>query len=62
MDLPTISLVEMSDSDYLNKSAQIIGPVKKIQHNLLAKDTFIRVFKYTGDFAKLKSADLKRKA
>jgi len=52
----------MSDSDYLQKSAQIIGPVKKIQHNLLAKDTFIRVFKYTGDFAKLKSADLKRKA
>jgi len=29
---------------------------------LLVKDTFIKIFKYAGDYAKLRSKDIKAKA
>ena len=36
--------------------------IKKNENKTLHKDTFIKIFKYTGDFAKLRSKDLKQKA
>ena len=36
--------------------------MKKTKHKTLDKDCFIKVFKYTGDFAKLRSKELKKKA
>lgn len=37
-------------------------PISKTAQKTLSKDSFIKIFKYTGDFAKLKSRELKQKA
>lgn len=34
----------------------------KTKNKTLTKDSFIKIFKYTGDFAKLKSKEVKLKA
>ena len=39
-----------------------IGEIKKNDNKTLAKDSFIKIFKYTGDFAKLRSKEIKQKA
>ena len=39
-----------------------IGPLKKNENKTLHKDSFVKIFKYTGDFAKLKSKGLKQKS
>jgi hypothetical protein len=36
-----------------------IGPLKKTAKKTLEKESFIKVFKYMGDFAKLKNRDMK---
>lgn len=41
---------------------EAIGEVKKTPGKTLEKDTFIKVFKYTGDFAKFKNKELKKAA
>jgi len=57
-----IDISDISEQDYVKKVVAAIGEVKKTQNKLLHKDTFIRIFKYTGDFAKLRSRDIKEKA
>jgi len=61
IDMPAIQQ-DLSEDEYLVKACEAIGEVKKTQRKTLEKDTFIKVFKYTGDFAKLKNKDLKAKA
>ena len=39
-----------------------IGPLKKTAKKTLEKESFIKVFKYMGDFAKLKNRDMKQVA
>ena len=39
-----------------------IGPLKKTAKKTLEKESFIKVFKYMGDFAKLKNRDIKQVA
>lgn len=46
----------------MNKAIEKIGQVQKTPRKTLGKDSFIKIFKYTGDFAKLKSKDIKAKA
>jgi len=50
---------DMSEEQFLEKTLECIGEVKKNENKTLAKDTFIRIFKYTGDFAKLRSKGIK---
>jgi len=38
-----------------------IGTINKTKNKTLAKDSFIKIFKFTGEFAKLKSKDIKDK-
>jgi len=57
-----IDITDISEQDYVKKVVAAIGEVKKTPNKLLHKDTFIRIFKYTGDFAKLRSRDIKEKA
>mgnify|MGYP001447178484 CR=1 FL=1 len=47
---------------FLEKCIEHIGEVKKNDNKTLHKDTFIRIFKYTGDFAKLRSKGIKAAA
>ena len=49
----------MSESEFLEKAMDVIGTLNKTPRKTLDKDSFIKVFKYTGEFAKLKCADLK---
>ena len=57
-----ISSGDMSDDQFVEKAVELIGEIKKNDNKTLHKDTFIKIFKYTGDFAKLRSKDLKLKA
>lgn len=52
----------MTEEEFVEKAVELIGEVKKNENKTLHKDTFIKIFKYTGDFAKLRSKDLKAKA
>jgi len=59
IDLPQIP-TNISEDEFLNRAVEAIGPLKKTAKKTLEKDSFIRVFKYMGDFAKLKNRDMKK--
>jgi len=60
--IDNIDSTGLSEEDYINKVALAIGEIKKNDNKTLTKDTFIRIFKYTGDFAKMRSQALKLEA
>jgi len=37
-----------------------VGAIKKTKNKTLAKDSFIKIFRVTGEFAKFKSKDVKK--
>jgi len=53
---------DITEEEFVEKVVTAIGDIKKNENKTLHKDTFIKIFKYTGDFAKLRSKDLKLKA
>ena len=53
---------DMTEEQFLEKCVECIGEVKKNENKTLQKDTFIKIFKYTGDFAKLRSKGIKAAA
>ena len=57
-----IDITDMTEEEFLEKAIENIGEVKKNENKTLHKDTFIRIFKYTGDFAKLRSKGIKAAA
>lgn len=57
-----IDIANITEEEFLEKAIDNIGEVKKNENKTLHKDTFIRIFKYTGDFAKLRSKGIKAKA
>ena len=63
-DLPQIEEIDISDiseEDFLAKAIALIGDIKK-ENKILQKDTFMKIFKYTGDFAKIRSQEIKARA
>ena len=60
-ELPQISL-ELSEDEFLKKAGEAIGALKKTPRKTLEKESFIKVFKYMGDFNKMKTRELKKKA
>ena len=57
-----IDIANVSEEEFVEKAIELIGDIKKNENKTLQKDTFIRIFKYTGDFAKLRSKGIKMKA
>lgn len=57
-----IDLENITEEEFLKQATEKIGTVQKTANKTLTKDCFIKIFKYTGDFAKLKSRDAKAKA
>jgi hypothetical protein len=55
-------MADITEDQFLEKAVELIGPIVKTKNKTLSKDSFIKIFKYTGDFAKLKSKDLKAAA
>jgi hypothetical protein len=62
LDLPNILTDGISEEEFLEKATEAIGPIKKTNKKTLEKDSFVKIFKYTGDFAKLKNRELKKLA
>jgi hypothetical protein len=58
--LPTIPM-DTTEEDFVKQAIEHIGEVKKV-NKMLDKDSFIKIFKYTGDFAKYKNQALKKQA
>lgn len=54
-----IDIADISEEAFVEKALEKIGEVKKNDNKTLQKDTFIKIFKYTGDFAKLRSKGIK---
>jgi hypothetical protein len=60
--LENINLESITEDEFLVQAVDKIGTIQKTASKTLAKETFIKIFKYTGDFAKLRSKELKKKA
>ena len=54
-----IDLANISEEDFLKKAIESIGEIKKNDNKTLQKDSFIKIFKYAGDYAKLRSKGIK---
>ena len=46
--------MDIEEEEFVKRSVDAIGEVKKAG-KILDKDTFVKIFKYTGDFAKFKN-------
>lgn len=57
-----IDTTNITEEQFIEQAIDKIGEIKKNDNKTLQKDTFIKVFKYTGDFAKLRSKGIKQKA
>jgi len=60
--LEEIDITTCTEEEFVEKAVAAIGDVKKNDNKTLTKDSFIKIFKYTGDFAKIRSKGIKAKA
>ena len=51
----------ITEEEFVKRAVEAIGEVKKAG-KILDKDSFVKIFKYTGDYAKFKNQELKRAA
>ena len=58
-DLANIEAEGLDEEAFLKAAVEAIGEVKKTPQNTLDQKSFIKVFKYTGDFAKFKNQNMK---
>lgn len=62
-ELPAIDTANVqSEEDFLAAACTAIGEITKTPQKTLDKESFIKVFKYTGEFAKFKNTELKKVA
>ena len=56
--------INLPEEEYLVKVVEAVGEVTKHAKNnkVLSKDSFVKIFRYTGDFAKIRSAAVKAAA
>lgn len=52
----------LTDEEFLNKAVELVGTIEKNENKTFKKDSFIKIFKYSGDFAKGKQTELKKQA
>jgi cephalosporin hydroxylase len=57
-----IDIENITEEEFLKQAVEKIMPVQKTQNKMLTKESFIKIFKYTGDYAKIKSREIKQKA
>lgn len=62
IDMPKINTENITEEEFLTQALAAIGPLKKTPRKTLEKESFIKVFKYTGDFAKMKNRSMKQVA
>jgi len=54
-ELPAIDTTDLDEEGFLKAACEAIGTVTKTPQKTLDKESFIKVFKYTGEFAKFKN-------
>eukprot|EP00351_Strombidinopsis_sp_SopsisLIS2011_P005144 CAMPEP_0116879296 /NCGR_PEP_ID=MMETSP0463-20121206/11093_1 /TAXON_ID=181622 /ORGANISM="Strombidinopsis sp, Strain SopsisLIS2011" /LENGTH=369 /DNA_ID=CAMNT_0004528469 /DNA_START=287 /DNA_END=1396 /DNA_ORIENTATION=- len=59
-DFVPIPTEGITEEEYLEKAIELIGELKKTPRKTLDKDTFIKVFKYTGEFGRMRSKGIKK--
>jgi hypothetical protein len=57
-----IDLDNITEEEFVKLAVEKITPIQKTPNKTLSKESFIKIFKYTGDFAKIKSKEMKQKA
>ena len=57
-----IDYKDMTEDQFLEKAKELIGELQKDDKKLLKKDSFIKIFKYSGDFSKMRQKGMKQKA
>ena len=55
-------MTNITEEEFITKAVAAIGELKKNEDKTLTKDSFIMIFKYTGDCAKLRTKGIKAKA
>jgi hypothetical protein len=58
--LEGIDLETITEEEFLDKAVERIGTIQKTKNKTLSKDSFVKIFKFTGEFAKLRSKDIKK--
>ena len=61
-EMVSIDATGLDEAGFLQATVKAIGPVTKTPQNSLDKDSFLKVFKYTGEFAKFKNSEMKKTA
>ena len=61
-ELANITAEGLDEEGFLKAAVEAIGEVKKTPQNTLDQKSFIKVFKYTGEFAKFKNKEVKKVA
>lgn len=59
-----IDLTNITEDDFIKQAVEKIGAIEKNESNtkILSKDCFVKIFKYVGDFAKIRTSSLKASA
>eukprot|EP00347_Sterkiella_histriomuscorum_P010965 403374259 len=57
-----IDIENITEEEFLKLAVEKTVPVQKTANKTLTKESFIKIFKYTGDYAKIKSREVKQKA
>lgn len=55
-----IDIDTITEEEFLEKAIAKIGPINKTPKKTLAKDSFIKIFRFTGEFAKIKAKEVKK--
>ena len=58
--LDNIDTANMTEEEFLNMAVEKVGEIKKTKNKTLQKDSFIKIFKLTGEFAKMRSKEVKK--
>ena len=59
-DFVPIPTEGITEEEYLEKAIELIGELKKTPKKLIEKDCFIKIFKYTGEFGRMRSKGIKK--
>ena len=55
-----MDMENITEDELMSKAVERIGVIKKTKNKTLSKDSFIKIFRFTGEFAKLRSKDVKK--
>ena len=58
--MENIDINKLSEEEFLNVAIERIGDVEKTKNKTIARESFVKIFRFTGEFAKYKCRELKK--